>query len=112
LIIAAIAIPDLLRARIAANESSAAHSVRILNTAEVTCQVARFVGGRHDGYVFELTGLSPDPSGGANVKYQLVAYAAGFNQTGVRAFCSDETSVIELDAAGSARGLERGEILN
>jgi uncharacterized protein DUF4190 len=66
LIIAAIAIPDLLRARIAANESSPAHSVQILNTAAVTYQVAhpgsgytgslsdlsdqlgsRFVGGRH-----------------------------------------------------------------
>ena len=36
LIIAAIAIPNLLRARIAANESSAVSSVRTINTAEVT----------------------------------------------------------------------------
>src|SRR4029434_2512828 len=36
LIIAAIAIPNLLRARIAANESSAASSVRTINTAEVS----------------------------------------------------------------------------
>jgi len=36
LIIAAIAIPNLLRARIAANESSAASSVRTVNTAEVS----------------------------------------------------------------------------
>jgi prepilin-type N-terminal cleavage/methylation domain-containing protein len=35
LIIAAIAIPNLLRARIAANESSAAAGVRTINTAEV-----------------------------------------------------------------------------
>lgn len=35
LIIAAIAIPNLLRARIAANESSAASGVRTINTAEV-----------------------------------------------------------------------------
>ena len=35
LIIAAIAIPNLLRARIAANESSAVASVRTVNTAEV-----------------------------------------------------------------------------
>jgi type IV pilus assembly protein PilA len=40
LIIAAIAIPNLLRARIAANESSAVSSVRTLNTAEVTYQTA------------------------------------------------------------------------
>jgi type IV pilus assembly protein PilA len=38
LIIAAIAIPNLLRARIAANESSAVQSIRTLNTAEVTYQ--------------------------------------------------------------------------
>ncbi len=36
LIIAAIAIPNLLRARIAANESSAVSSIRTVNTAEVT----------------------------------------------------------------------------
>ena len=34
LIIAAIAIPNLLRARIAANESSAAASVRTISTAD------------------------------------------------------------------------------
>jgi len=38
LIIAAIAIPNLLRARIAANESSAVASVRTINTAEITYQ--------------------------------------------------------------------------
>jgi type IV pilus assembly protein PilA len=36
LIIAAIAIPNLLRARIAANESAAVSAVRTINTAEVT----------------------------------------------------------------------------
>jgi len=36
LIIAAIAIPNLLRARIAANESSAVQSIRTINTAQVT----------------------------------------------------------------------------
>jgi type IV pilus assembly protein PilA len=38
LIIAAIAIPNLLRARMAANESSAASSIRTINTAQVTYQ--------------------------------------------------------------------------
>jgi len=36
LIIAAIAIPNLLRSKIAANESSAVGSVRTIGTAEVT----------------------------------------------------------------------------
>jgi type IV pilus assembly protein PilA len=38
LIIAAIAIPNLLRARIAANESSAVSSIRTMNTSQVTYQ--------------------------------------------------------------------------
>ena len=40
LIIAAIAIPNLLRARMAANESSAVASVRTITTGEVTYQTA------------------------------------------------------------------------
>jgi prepilin-type N-terminal cleavage/methylation domain-containing protein len=40
LIIAAIAIPNLLRARMAANESSAVRSIRTVTTAEVTYQAA------------------------------------------------------------------------
>ena len=36
LIIAAIAIPNLMRARMSANESSAAGSLRTINTAEVS----------------------------------------------------------------------------
>jgi prepilin-type N-terminal cleavage/methylation domain-containing protein len=40
LIIAAIAIPNLLRARIAANEASAASAIRNINTAEFTYNTA------------------------------------------------------------------------
>ena len=39
LIIAAIAIPNLLRARIAANESSAVASLRTINTAQISLQL-------------------------------------------------------------------------
>ena len=39
LIIAAIAIPNLLRARIAANESSAVQSIRTINTGQATYQM-------------------------------------------------------------------------
>ena len=44
LIIAAIAIPNLLRSRMAANESSAVGSVRTINTAEVTYSTTFGVG--------------------------------------------------------------------
>jgi type IV pilus assembly protein PilA len=40
LIIAAIAIPNLLRSKMAANESSAVGSMRTVNTAEVTYATA------------------------------------------------------------------------
>jgi len=58
LIIAAIAIPNLLRARIAANESSAASGIRTINTAEVSYFST------YQRYSASLTELGP---GGVNV---------------------------------------------
>ena len=55
LIIAAIAIPNLLRARIAANESSAVSSIRTINTAEVSYQTSNPT----IGYAKLLTDLGP-----------------------------------------------------
>ena len=59
LIIAAIAIPNLLRARIAAQESSAVSSVRTINTAEVTYQTAY----PNTGYSVTLAALGPPAAG-------------------------------------------------
>ena len=59
LIIAAIAIPNLLRSRIAANQASAIGSIRIINTAEVTYSSSFGL-----GYSTNLAKLGP-PSGGA-----------------------------------------------
>jgi type IV pilus assembly protein PilA len=55
LIIAAIAIPNLLRARIAANESSSVSSIRTINTAEVTYSTAYPT----VGYAATLVALGP-----------------------------------------------------
>jgi prepilin-type N-terminal cleavage/methylation domain-containing protein len=64
LIIAAIAIPNLLRARIAANESSAVSSLRTINTAEVSYTTAY----PNVGYSAALVNLGPGgatcPAGG------------------------------------------------
>jgi type IV pilus assembly protein PilA len=57
LIIAAIAIPNLLRARMAANESSAASSIRTVNTAEVSYYSA--YPGTGYGTLLVLGGASP-----------------------------------------------------
>jgi len=59
LIIAAIAIPNLLRARIAANESSAVGSLRTMNTAQVTYQTSYPTA----GYASSLAQLGPPTSG-------------------------------------------------
>jgi type IV pilus assembly protein PilA len=60
LIIAAIAIPNLLRARIAANESSAVSSIRTMNTAQVTYQSTYPT----VGYSSAVTYLGPSASTG------------------------------------------------
>jgi len=132
LIIAAIAIPNLLRARMAANESSSVAGVRTLNTAEITytsmypdegytCTLsdldgtgggapnehqamlidAKLASGERSGYRFELRDCVAE-TGSAKTKYWIVAYPVVKNQTGVRAFCSDESAVIRVDAGGSA----------
>jgi len=59
LIIAAIAIPNLLRARIAANESSAVSSVRTINTAQISYQSAYPT----VGYAATLSALGPAAAG-------------------------------------------------
>ena len=63
LIIAAIAIPNLLRSKMAANEASAVGSMRTINTTSVeysttyggyppSLAVARRTGGRHGNFLF------------------------------------------------------------
>lgn len=59
MIVAAIAVPNLLRSRISANEAAAASTVRTMNTAEVTYSVTY----PRKGYAPTLAALGPPPSG-------------------------------------------------
>jgi len=59
LIGAAIAIPNLLRARTAANEASAVASMRVLNTAQIAYASVY----PQRGYARDLASLGPDPRG-------------------------------------------------
>lgn len=130
LIIAAIAIPNFLRARMAANEASAVAAVRTLNVAEevysqthpatgYTCALSdldqidsTLRSGRKSGYVFGLRDCAAGTEGTSNMKYRIVAYPVTPNQTGVRAFCSDESGVVRFDPSGSAQGcMESGSAL-
>jgi type IV pilus assembly protein PilA len=123
LIIAAIAIPNLLRARIAANESSAVASVRTVNSAQILYNTAYATA----GFASSLTALAgttcgPPTSGGAclidtalangsksgysfgvsNVTgtpastYNIIAAPITPNQTGVRYFCSFADGVVRV----------------
>ena len=128
LIIAAIAIPNLLRARMAANESSAVGSIRSINTAEVmyatTYPLTGFAGALTA--LGSPTGVCTPSSTNAclidsvlslgiksgytftagvtaatpNVSYWVSGKPVTANQTGIRAFCSFEDAVVRADPAG------------
>jgi hypothetical protein len=59
LVVAGIAIPNLLRSRIAANEATAVGSLRTVNTAQVTYAVSY----PQRGFAANLATLGPDPRG-------------------------------------------------
>jgi type IV pilus assembly protein PilA len=134
LIIAAIAIPNLLRARIAANESSAAASVRTINTAQVAYNSAYPTVGFANG-LGNLTGtctgtVTPTSTsaclidtvlaGGTKSGYSFTeaTYGTGTpsgsyetdaaptspNQTGVRYFCSNADAVVRYGSAAFTGG--------
>jgi hypothetical protein len=133
LIVAAIAIPNLLRARLSANETTAVNSVRYLNQAETSyaalhpeagfaCDFdsliragvldASLVRTPHHGYVFGLQACGPAAAGKTNTHYQIVARPLQQNTTGVRAFCSDQSGVVRFDRQGSAEAcVEKGQQL-
>lgn len=131
LIVAAIAIPNLLQAKIAANEASAAASVRELLSAEVsyqarhqdagfTCSLSdlseqldsHLTAGFKHGYMFFLQNCASEKEGGPISKFQITAIPKVPNTSGRRAFCSDESAVLRVDADGSSENcLEHGSQL-
>ncbi len=129
LIIAAIAIPNLLRARMAANESSAVASIRTINTAEITYNSTYpTVGFGTLASVGSPAGVCTPSSTtaclidsvltlGTKSGYTFHAAAAGgppavtyfatgvpvtVNQTGIRSFCSYEDAVVRVQPTGAA----------
>jgi type IV pilus assembly protein PilA len=123
LIIAAIAAPSFLHARMAANESAAAGEIRTLNTAQVsynsTYPTVGFAGTLSYLAGTTCAGTSPtsstacliDSTLGAGTKsgyvftlsgvsgtpagtYQFIASPVGVNQTGVTYFCSFADGVV------------------
>jgi len=126
LIIAAIAIPNLLQARVAANEASAVGSLRTINTAMITYVTTYPT----VGYAPTLTALSgtscapPDETSACIIDTQLASgsksgysftstaigsapasgyFAAGtpLSGSGNRSFCATEDGVIHYDPSGA-----------
>ncbi len=132
LIIAAIAIPSLIRAKVAANESSAAASVRDIVGAEVAYAAGYpaigytalpNLGGPGTGCVpaaatacildsglsagtksgYQFTAVGTNPNP-INTTYLIDAWPLALNQTGVKGFCATEDNVVRFTtpSAGSA----------
>ena len=93
LIIAAIAIPNLLKSRMAANESSAVGTLRTYNTAVVTyaAQCPNL------GFPVGLVNMAP----GAG-DYTTNADPQTRGTTGQRSFFSDQTGVIRFNQTAAA----------
>jgi type IV pilus assembly protein PilA len=129
LIIAAIAIPNLLRARMAANEASAAGAVRTVNTAQISFQTAYGVyaatlpilggpagvctpaittGCLIDSSLSIATTVANKKSGYIFAMAQATPqdYTVGgapvtWNQSGVKSFCSNADSVVRQIATSN-----------
>jgi type IV pilus assembly protein PilA len=127
LIIAAIAIPNLLRSKMAANEASAVATMRTLNTSAVAYSttygqypthltnlgpaatpgsaaadlIDSVIGGSDpatkSGYTFVWTG-----SGSPVSSYTLVATPVSQGVTGQRGFFTNQSGVIRADPTGTA----------
>ena len=129
LIIAAIAIPNLLRSRMAANEASAVGSLRTINTAAVTYSTVYgtgypgalsnmapaasatstaadlidsvLAGGTKSGFTFAYTAGAADSAGNIN-SYTLTATPVSVGTTGQRRFFTNQSGVIRANATGTA----------
>jgi len=129
LIIAAIAIPNLMRSKMAANEASAVATLRTLNTAAISYSTT------YGNYPPNLTALGPISTGGtpsstladlvdtilghdpATKSGYTFVYVAGatpaysygitatpvlLGSTGQRGFYTNQSGVIRVDPAGAA----------
>ena len=127
LIIAAIAIPNLIKSKMAANEASAVGSTRTINTGEVnyaaSCPAIGFSAslvelntgalckggqgiidpvlslGAKAGYTFTYTATAGGD--GLNDSYTSSAKPATVGTTGQRMFCSTQTGVINYTLTGA-----------
>jgi type IV pilus assembly protein PilA len=114
LIIAAIAIPNLLQARVAANEASAVASLRTINVAQVSYNQSYptvgfaptlvALGGTNCAPPDETSACVIDTLLAAGTKngYTFIATGSPISGSGNRSFCTTEDAVIHYDPSGAA----------
>ncbi len=130
LTIAAIAIPNMIRARMSANEASAVGSLRTITSAMIMFQSSypatgypaslgvlgstpchpnatspclldgTLAGGSKSGYNFAATSSGGPPT----TSYYATAVPISLNHTGVTSFCTCEDGVIRYDPSGALPG--------
>jgi type IV pilus assembly protein PilA len=127
LIIAAIAIPNLIKSKMAANQSGAAGTTRTINTGEATfstvciqvgysaaladmgplgatCTAGQGIidsvlaSGTKSGYTFTETGGGA--VGGVNTTFIDTATPVTLGSSGQNMYCSDQVGVIRFDPSG------------
>lgn len=129
LIIAAIAIPNLVKSKMAANEASAVDSLHTLNTSlqgyaslygigfpanltdmgpssSPSSTAADFIdevlaSGTKSGYIFSYI-PGPALTGGVITTYSITASPVSPGTTGQRGFYTDESLLIRVNATGTA----------
>lgn len=116
LIIAAIALPNFLHARISANEASAVSSLRTITTAQISYKIS------HDTYAPDMDALGPAgaqlltgaigvapykhsgyqfSSSGNATAFQAGAVPISLGSSGNRSFCTDTPAALYYSATGS-----------
>jgi type IV pilus assembly protein PilA len=122
LVIAALALPNLLRSRMAANEASAVAAMRAIATSEMTYLTANPAVGyttlatlgqaglldnvlgcgtaicTKNGYNFTA---ADNGAGPPSTNFLANAYPAIMNSSGARAFCTEASTVIRQDSSGT-----------
>jgi prepilin-type N-terminal cleavage/methylation domain-containing protein len=130
LIIAAIAVPNMLRSRMAANEASAVSSTRTLVSAEFNYYQtfgggtdygqtltalgpgtgngnlidANLATGTKSGYTVALTAVASSGGGGHYDQFFISTVPITVGTTGSRSFCAVEDAVLKFDPSGNAFG--------
>lgn len=130
LIIAAIAIPNLMRSKMSANEAAAVEALRTLNSSAMMYSITYggfphtlaelgpssssnassagadlidsvLASGVKSGYRFSYTASSVDPNGNVTA-YNITASPVTPGQTGQRYFYTDQSGTIRANPSGTA----------